>query len=314
VSSSSKRGFGPSDGDAGVPTAPPESAPRRKVTVQTLAEKYHRGQPITVVTAYDYPSAVAVEEAGLDVILVGDSLGMVVLGYDSTLPVTMTDMLHHAQAVRRGAEHPLLIGDLPFLSYQADQAEAVRNAGRFLAEAGMDAVKLEGGTEIAPTAAAIVGAGIPVMGHIGLTPQHVRRMGGYKVQGKTAGEARALLAGARALAEAGCFSVVLESIPAEVASWITAELSIPTIGIGAGAGTSGQVLVFHDLLGYFDRFTPKFVKRYAHLHPTIVGALRDYKTDVETGGFPGAEHSVAMDPEERRQLGAFSRREHAPRH
>lgn len=293
-------------------TSEPQS--RRKVTVQAFVEKYRRGEPITVVTAYDYPSAVAVEEAGLDSILVGDSLGMVVLGHESTLPVTMTDMLRHAQAVRRGAVHPLLIGDLPFLSYQADPAEAVRNAGRFLAEAGMDAVKLEGGTEIAPTAAAIVRAGIPVMGHVGLTPQSVRQMGGYRVQGRTAEEARTLLAGARALADAGCFSVVLESVPAEVASWITAELTIPTIGIGAGGGTSGQVLVYHDLLGYFDRFTPKFVKRYAQLYPTIVSALRDYKTDVETHGFPGPEHAVAMDPAEWQKLGAPRRREHAPRH
>jgi 3-methyl-2-oxobutanoate hydroxymethyltransferase len=310
VSASPNSGNGPAAGAPG----PRESAPRRKVTVQTLAEKYRHGEPITVVTAYDYPGAVAVEEAGLDVILVGDSLGMVVLGYDSTLPVTMADMLHHARAVRRGAEHPLLIGDMPFLSYQADPAEAVRNAGRFLAEAGMDAVKLEGGAEMAPTVAAIVAAGIPVMGHIGLTPQHVRRMGGYRVQGKTAEEARVLLVSARALAEAGCFSIVLESIPAEVAAWITAEISIPTIGIGAGAGTSGQVLVFHDLLGYFDRFTPKFVKRYANLHPTIVGALRDFKADVETHRFPAAEHAVAMDPEERQRLAAAPRRQHAPRH
>jgi len=286
---------------------------RRKVTVQTILDQYRRGQPITVVTAYDYPSAVAVEEAGLDVILVGDSLGMVVLGHESTLPVTMADMLRHAQAVRRGAEHPLLIGDMPFLSYQAEVPEAVRNAGRFLAEAGMDAVKLEGGGEMAATAAAIVQAGIPVMGHIGLTPQRVRQMGGYKVQGRTAAEARALLADARALTEAGCFSIVLESIPAEVASWITAELAIPTIGIGAGAGTSGQVLVYHDLLGYFDRFTPKFVKRYAHLYPTIVAALRDYKTEVEGHQFPGAEHAVTMDPAELQKLGA-PWREHAPRH
>jgi 3-methyl-2-oxobutanoate hydroxymethyltransferase len=207
-----------------------------------------------------------------------------------------------------------LIGDMPFLSYQADPAEAVRNAGRFLAEAGMDAVKLEGGGEIAATAAAIVRAGIPVMGHIGLTPQRVRELGGYKVQGRTAAEARTLLADARALAEAGCFSVVLESMPAEVANWITAELTIPTIGIGAGGGTSGQVLVYHDLLGYFDRFTPKFVKRYAHLYPTIVAALRDYKAEVEDSRFPGPEHAVAMDPAEWQKLGAPRRREHAPRH
>jgi 3-methyl-2-oxobutanoate hydroxymethyltransferase len=300
--------------DVSTPPAPAPGAERRKVTIQTFAEKHRRGEPITVVTAYDYPGALAAEEAGLDAILVGDSLGMVVLGHESTLPVTMEDMLRHAAAVRRGAAHPLLIGDMPFMSYQADAADALRNAGRFLAEAGMDAVKLEGGRHVAETVQAIVRAGIPVMGHIGLTPQHVRRMGGYKAQGKTAGEARLLLADARALAEAGAFAVVLESVPAEVASWITGEIGVPTIGIGAGAGTSGQVLVFHDLLGLFDRFTPRFVKRYAHLHPAIVAALKEYRADVEAGRFPAAEHGFAMEEAEWAELSSSGRRDHAPRH
>ena len=207
----------------------------RRKTVRTFQRKHDRGEPITMITAYDYPSARAADAAGVDGILVGDSLAMVVLGYDSTLPVTMDEMLHHARAVRRGAHHPLLIGDLPFMSYQASRAEAVRNAGRYLKEAGMDAVKLEGGRELAATVEAVVRSGIPVQGHIGLTPQHVHRLGGYRVQGRTAETGRAaLLDDARALEAAGCFSIVLESVPARLAADITARLGIPTIGIGGG--------------------------------------------------------------------------------
>lgn len=275
---------------------------RKKVTLLTLREKRKQGVPITMVTAYDYPSAVAGERAGIDILLVGDSLAMVVLGYENTLQVDMNDMLLFASAVRRGAAHPFLVGDMPFLSYQADRAEAVRNAGRFLREAGMDAVKLEGGSEMAPTVDAIVRAGIPVMGHIGLTPQSASMLGGFRVQGKTAESARQLLDDARALQEAGCFSLVLESVPARVAQWITEQLEMPTIGIGAGKGCSGQVLVYHDLVGMFDRFTPKFVKRYAETHATLVQALQAYKDDVEAGRFPADEHTYPMDDAEWQKL------------
>ncbi len=271
---------------------------RKKFTLLALKQKYTRGEPITMVTAYDYPTALAVDEAGLDMILVGDSLAMVMLGYESTLPVTMDDMIRHAQAVRRGAKHPFLIGDMPFLSYQTDAAEAVRNAGRFLKEADMDAVKLEGGSEVAPIAQAIVRAGIPVMGHIGLTPQSVSMLGGFRVQGKTAESANALLGDALALQAAGCFSIVVESVPFRVGEWLTRKLSVPTIGIGAGTGCSGQVLVFHDLVGLFDRFTPKFVKQYADVHGVIVKALSEYKADVEARRFPGEEHTYPIDDAE----------------
>ena len=269
-----------------------------KVTVTTLRQKYERREPITMVTAYDYPTARIADEAGLDAILVGDSLAMVVLGHPDTLSVTMDEMIHHARAVRRGASRALLIGDMPFMSYQADEAEALRNAGRFLKEAGMEAVKLEGGRSVAPAVRRIVGAGIPVQGHIGLTPQSVNALGGWKVQGRTAAAARSLLEDALALEDAGCFSLVLESVPDRVAARITERLSIPTIGIGAGAQTSGQVLVLHDMLGLFDRFTPRFVKRYAELGEAARAALEAFRADVQSGAFPGPEHSYAIDDEE----------------
>ncbi|HEY57455.1 MAG TPA: 3-methyl-2-oxobutanoate hydroxymethyltransferase [Anaerolineae bacterium] len=278
------------------------AAARKKVTVRTLRAKKRRGEPITMMTAYDYPSAVAVDRAGIDVILVGDSLGMVVLGYETTLPVTMEDMLHHARAVARGARYPLLVGDMPFMSYQVSMEEAVRNAGRFLQEAGMDAVKLEGGRERAETIRAIVGAGIPVMGHIGLTPQSVHQLGGFRAQGKTAQAAKKLLEDALILQDAGCFSLVLESVPAQLAQLITEKLEIPTVGIGAGPHCDGQVLVFHDLLGLFDRFTPRFVKQYAQLHAVVHDALVAFKEDVEQRRFPGPEHSVEMKAEEWERL------------
>jgi len=269
-----------------------------KVTVTTLRQKYERREPITMVTAYDYPTARIADEAGLDAILVGDSLAMVVLGHPDTLSVTMDEMIHHARAVRRGASRALLIGDMPFMSYQADEAEALRNAGRFLKEAGMEAVKLEGGRTAAPAVGRIVRAGIPVQGHIGLTPQSVNALGGWKVQGRTATAARSLLEDALALEDAGCFSLVLESVPDRVAARITERLSIPTIGIGAGAQTSGQVLVLHDMLGLFDRFTPRFVKRYAELGEAARAALEAFRADVQSGAFPGPEHSYAIDDEE----------------
>jgi 3-methyl-2-oxobutanoate hydroxymethyltransferase len=271
----------------------PQAEPRPKATVHTFRDKRQRGEPITVLTAYDYPTARAVEDAGADAILVGDSLAMVVLGHPNTLAVTMDEMLHHARAVSRGARSPLLIGDLPFMSYQAAVPDAVRSAGRYLQEAGMDAVKLEGGRAFAATAAAIVRSGIPVQGHIGLTPQSVNAMGGFKVQGRNAEDARGLLEDALSLEDAGCFSVVLEGMPARLADLITRRLRIPTIGIGAGPGTSGQVLVLNDLLGLYEK-SPKFVRRYADLGRAMVEAITAFRHDVESGAFPGPEHTYAM--------------------
>jgi 3-methyl-2-oxobutanoate hydroxymethyltransferase len=223
---------------------------------------------------------------------------MVVLGYENTLAVTMEDMLHHARAVKRGSARALLVGDMPFMSYQASTFDAVRNAGRFLQEAGMDAVKLEGGQVVADRVAAIVAAGIPVQGHIGLTPQSVNLLGGWRVQGRTAQAAADLVADADALEEAGCFSIVLESVPEPVARLITDRLSIPTIGIGAGAGCAGQVLVIHDLLGLYGEFKPKFVRRYAELGEAAADAIAAFLEDVRGGGFPSAEHSYTMEPDE----------------
>lgn len=275
-----------------------ETVTRKKVTTRTLRLKKQRGEVVTMLTAYDYPTALAVDNAGIDAILVGDSLGMVVLGYQNTLPVTMDEMIHHCKAVARGAQYALLVGDMPFMSYQASVAEAVRNAGRFLQQGGMDAVKLEGGRERADAVRAITGAGIPVQGHIGLTPQSVHQLGGFRAQGKTAAAAKHLLEDALVLQEAGIFSLVLEAVPAQLARLVSERLDVPTIGIGAGAGCDGQVLVTHDLLGLFDRFTPKFVKKYADVHGEMSRALSSYRLDVESGAFPADEHSVFMEGEE----------------
>jgi 3-methyl-2-oxobutanoate hydroxymethyltransferase len=288
------------------------SPDRKKVTTLSLRHKKERGEVFSMLTAYDYATAIAVDRAGIDVILVGDSLGMVVLGYDTTLPVTMEDMLHHCKAVARGARIPLLVGDMPFMSYQASVSEAVHNAGRFLKEAGMDAVKLEGGREVSEVVQAIDEAGIPVMGHIGLTPQSIHKLGGFRVQGKTARAARRLVEDAQILEQAGCFSLVLEGIPEPVAELITKRLSIPTIGIGAGVGCDAQVLVTHDLLGLFDRFTPKFVKRYANLHSDMVRAFSEYKADVEKRTFPTKEQTYPMDESERAALMEEFRDDFAP--
>jgi 3-methyl-2-oxobutanoate hydroxymethyltransferase len=271
---------------------------RKKVTTLTFRQKKERGEPITMLTAYDYPTALAVDNAGVDSILVGDSLAMVVLGYENTLSVTMEDMLHHSRAVARGAKTALLIGDMPFMSYQVSVEEATRNAGRFLQQGGMDAVKLEGGRERAEAVRSITGAGIPVMGHLGLTPQSINQLGGFRAQGKTAIAAKRLVEDALILEEAGCFSIVLESVPARLAELISKKISIPTIGIGAGVGCDGQVLVTHDLLGLFDRFTPKFVKKYANFHQEMQKAFTDYVDDVETKRFPAQEHTVEMDDKE----------------
>jgi 3-methyl-2-oxobutanoate hydroxymethyltransferase len=271
---------------------------RKKVTTRAFREKKERGEPISMLTAYDYPTALAMEQAGVDAILVGDSLGMVVLGYENTLPVTMEEMLHHCRAVARGAKMALLIGDMPFMSYQVSVEEAVRNAGRFLQQGNMDAVKLEGGRERVEAARAITGAGIPVMGHLGLTPQSVHQLGGFRAQGKTASAAKRLLEDALLLEEAGCFSLVLESVPARLAELVSRRLHIPTIGIGAGVGCDGQVLVTHDLLGLFDRFTPKFVKKYASFHTEMQRAFGEFIEDVQARSFPGAEHSIDMAEDE----------------
>jgi 3-methyl-2-oxobutanoate hydroxymethyltransferase len=281
---------------------PVKTTTRKKVTTLTLRQKKERGEPITMLTAYDYPTALIMDEAGMDVILVGDSLGMVVLGYENTLPVTMEDMLHHCRAVARGAKTAMLIGDMPFMSYQTSTEEAVRNAGRFLQNGGMDAIKLEGGHERAEAIRMISAAGIPVMGHIGLTPQSVHQLGGFRPQGKSALAAKRLLEDALRLEDAGCFSIVLESVPARLGKLISQKLSIPTIGIGAGAGCDGQVLVTHDALGLFERFTPKFVKKYADLHGEMQRAFTDYIADVQARTFPAAEHTVEMKDDEWTEL------------
>ncbi|MDY0391160.1 3-methyl-2-oxobutanoate hydroxymethyltransferase [Desulfobulbus oligotrophicus] len=272
-----------------------------KVTIPDIKHRKH-GTPIAELTAYDYPWAKLVDEAGIDIVLVGDSLGMVVLGYPDTVSVTMEEMIHHTRAVVRGVQRALVVTDMPFGSYNSSIPEAISNATRILKEGGADAVKVEGGVEMAETVAAIVRAGIPVQGHIGLTPQTATSLGGFKVQGKSAQAAGKLIADARALEEAGCFSVVLEAIPAPLAEHITQEITIPTIGIGAGPGCDGQVLVIHDAVGLYDRFTPKFVKQYARLNEPVAKALAQYKKDVESRAFPAAEHSFTMKPEEMDKL------------
>ncbi len=268
-----------------------------RVTTTLLKEKKAKKEKITMLTAYDYSTAMMVDQAGIDVILVGDSLGNVVLGYETTLPVTMDDMIHHTKAVARGTKNSLLVGDMPFLSYHVSIEEAVRNAGRFIQEGGAQAVKLEGGEERVDTIKAVLDAQIPVMGHIGLTPQSVHQFGGFKVQGKDVETARKLLRDAKALEAAGVFAIVLECVPAALAERITAEVSVPTIGIGAGPGCDGQVLVINDMLGLYGGFTPKFVKKFANLNPLILDALRQYKEEVEKGIFPGPEHCFAINDE-----------------
>lgn len=271
---------------------------KSKVTVRTFQLRKKKAIPMTVMTAYDYTSARMVEKADIDAILVGDSLNMVMLGREQTNSVTIEEMLHHCKAVARGARIPFLIGDMPFLSYQVSKEEAIRNAGRFLQEGGMEAVKMEGGVEMAETIAAVIRAGIPVMGHIGLTPQTLSQLGGYRVQGKTAAAARKLLEDALALQEAGCFSIVLESVPAPVAKIITEKVEISTIGIGAGGGCDGQVLVFHDALGMFDDLLPRFVRRYANVGEIMVNALANYRDEVRAGVFPTEEHTYPIKDEE----------------
>jgi 3-methyl-2-oxobutanoate hydroxymethyltransferase len=261
-----------------------------KVTIQQLQKMKAEKEKISMITAYDYPTARFVDKAGIEIILVGDSLAMTVMGLDSTVPVTMEEMIHHTKAVVRGVENSMVIGDLPFGSYNQSKEQAIANATRLMKEGGCDAVKLEGGVEMAEITKAIVNAGIPVMGHIGLTPQTISKLGGFKVQGKGVQEAEKLLKSALTLQEAGIFSIVLECVPEEVGRLITEKLSIPTIGIGGGRYCDGQVLVFHDTLGLFEKFLPKFVKRYRNLGEEIVKALDEYKQEVKEGKFPGPEH------------------------
>lgn len=267
-----------------------------RISVHQLKQWKAEGKRFAMITAYDYPSARLVEQAGIPIILVGDSLGSVVLGYESTVPVTMEDILYHTRAVVRATSKAIILADMPFMSYQANADEAVRNAGRLLQEGGATAVKLEGGSHVAPLVRRMVDCGIPVMGHLGLTPQSVNQFGGHKVQGKTPAAAAKLLQDARALEEAGAFAVVLETIPAPLARMVTERITIPTIGIGAGPDCDAQVQVFHDMLGiYDDRRTLKHAKRYAVLGETIREAVRAYIGDVEGGEFPTREHSFEMD-------------------
>lgn len=269
-----------------------------RITLPTLAERKRSGEPIVMVTAYDYPSAQVVEAAGVDVVLVGDSAAMTVLGYPSTVPVSMDEMVMLASAVRRGLEKPLLVGDLPFGSYEASDVLAVENAQRFVKQAGCDAVKLERGGTSADRARAIVSAGIPVMGHVGLTPQSVSALGGYRAQGRTAEQAVRLAEEARALEAAGCFAIVFEAVPSEVTELLVARLSVPTIGIGSGPSTDGQVLVFHDLLGMYTGPAARFVERYADIREAMVSGVRTFADDVRSGGYPRAEHGYAVPADE----------------
>ena len=262
-----------------------------KITIQDFIKRKQEKNKISMLTAYDYPFARIVDEAGIDAILVGDSLAMVVQGLENTLPVTMDEMIYHARMVSRAAARSMVIGDMPYLSYQISIEDAVRNAGRFLKEGGAQAVKLEGGREVEEKVKSLTRSEIPVMAHIGLTPQAIHRMGGYKVQGKTEEAAQRLMDDAKILEDAGAFSMILEAIPAELAGRITEELSIPTIGIGAGPLCDGQILVLHDVLGLFERFVPRFVKRYANLKEDALSVIKQYKKEVDEGIFPSKEHS-----------------------
>lgn len=279
------------DDDRGVPARDP-------VTIQRLGEMKLAGEPIVMITAYDHPSALVAEEAGVDVVLVGDSAAMTVLGHDSTVPVGMDEMVMLASAVRRGLDTPLLVGDLPFGSYEASNEDAVANAQRFIKESGCNAVKLERGGASVDRARAIVRAGIPVMGHVGLTPQTADALGGYKAQGRSADAAARIAEEALALQSVGCFSIVFEAVPSEVVEELCRHIDVPTIGIGAGPATDGQVLVFHDLLGIHTGHTAKFVKRYANLHRDMVEGAREYADEVRRRRFPGPEHGYAVEPEE----------------
>ena len=285
-------------------TRPPQSD-RMPLSLPELREMKARGEPIVMVTAYDHPSAQVAEEAGVDMVLVGDSAAMTVLGYDSTVPVAMDEMIMLARAVRRGLQTPLLVGDLPFGSYERSNDQAVENAIRFVKEAGCDAVKLERGGASVDRARAINRAGIPVMGHVGLTPQTATQLGGYKAQGKTAERAAQIAEEALALQAAGCFAIVFEAVPSAITETLMPKLEIPVIGIGAGLGTDGQVLVFHDLLGIFHGHAAKFVKRYANVREEMVAGVRAYADEVRSRAFPGPEHIYAIEPSELQEFRAY---------
>ena len=288
------------------PTAPAE---RRPVSLPQIAEMKLNAEPIVMVTAYDHPSAQVVEEAGVDIVLVGDSAAMTVLGYDSTVPVGMDEMVMLAAAVRRGLRTPVLVGDMPFGSYEASDELAIANAQRFIKEAGCDAVKLERGGSSVDRARAIVNAGIPVMAHVGLTPQTATALGGFRAQGKTAGQASKIAHEALALQAAGCFAIVFEAIPARITETLMPKMTIPVIGIGAGGATDGQVLVFHDLLGIFGGHSPKFVKRYAEVRDEMVAGVGAYASDVRSRAFPAPEHEYVVDEDEVEAFRGYLERE-----
>ena len=273
-----------------------------RVSVPRLLEMKRGGERIGMLTAYDYPTARILDRAGVDVILVGDTLGMVVLGYESTVSVTLEDMIHHIRPVVRGTERALVIGDLPFGSYNEGPTQAIRSATQLVKEGGCDAVKLEGGIEMAPTVRAVAEAGIPVVGHVGLLPQSATKVGGFKVQAKTAEDAAELVESGIALEKAGAFTVIIEAVPAPVGELLSRSLTVPVVGIGAGAGCDGQVLVTPDMLGLQDELTPRYLKRYAGLSKTIETAAREYLSEVKSGAFPAEEHSYPMDPEEEARL------------
>lgn len=270
---------------------------RQKVTIPVLREMKEQGIQITMLTAYDYPLAMLEEQAGIDIILVGDSMGMTVYGLDSTLPVTLEMMINHSKAVRKAAPSAFVIGDMPYMTYQVSVDEAIRNAGRLMAEAGVDAIKLEGGVEMAPTVRALVNATIPVMGHIGLTPQSISQLGGFKAQGRDAISAEKAVKDAIALEKAGIFALLVEAVPPPVMEEIIKRTSIPVISIGSGKPAHGQLLIVHDMLGFFDRFVPKFVRQYANLNATILEALKQYASDVKEGVFPEEKHTYPIKPE-----------------
>jgi len=270
---------------------------KSKVSVLDIQKAKQENRKLVMITAYDYPFGLMADQAGVDIVLVGDSLGMVVMGLEGTVAVTMDQMVHHIKAVVRGCKSPLIVGDMPFMSYNVSISDAISNAGRLMKEGGCDVVKLEGGRDFAPTIEAIVKAGIPVQGHIGLTPQTASALGGFKMQGKDAKAAMKIVDDAKALEDAGVFSMILEAVPAPLGKLIAETVKVPVIGIGAGVDVDGQVLVTHDMIGLFDKFVPKFVKQYMQIRPAIIDAIREYKTDVESGQFPGPEHSFSMSDE-----------------
>jgi len=274
----------------------------KKITIQDVKQAKKDNRKLTMVTAYDYPFGLMADEAGVDIVLVGDSLGMVVMGLDGTVEVTMEHMIHHIKAVVRGCKNALVVGDMPFMSYNTSIREAIVNAGRLMKEGGCDVVKLEGGVDFAPTVKAIVKAGIPVQGHIGLTPQTASALGGFKMQGKDAKAAMRIVDDAKALEDAGVFSMILEAVPAPLGEIVAKAVNIPVIGIGAGNKVDGQVLVTHDMIGLFDKFVPKFVKQYTKIRPIIIDAMKAYKKEVITQAFPAEEHSFNMSEETLNEL------------